>query len=60
MVFTLPNGLAGEVLNVFTEENYRGRGICSQLMNNMIDYARKNRLCRIDLMATDEGYPINK
>ncbi len=56
----LPNGLDGEVLSVYTEDEYRGQGICTQLMKNMIEYARENKLCRIDLMATEEGYPIYK
>ena len=56
----LPNGLNGEVLSVYTENEYRGKGICTQLMKNMIEYAKENRLCRIDLMATDEGYPVYK
>ena len=54
------NGLDTEVLSVYTEEGYRGRGICSQLMKNMIDYAREHKISRIDLVATDEGYPIYK
>jgi hypothetical protein len=29
-------------------------------MKNMIDYAKEKRLCRIDLNATGEGYPIYK
>ena len=56
----LPNGYDGEVLSVYTEEEYRNRGICSELINNMIEYARENKLCRVELMATDEGYPIYK
>ena len=56
----LPNGLDSEVLSVYTENEYRGQGICTQLMKNMIEYARDNSLCRIDLMATEEGYPIYK
>ena len=56
----LPNGLDGEVLSVYTENEYRGTGICTQLMKNMIEDARENRLCRIDLMATKEGYPVYK
>ena len=56
----LPNGLDGEVLSVFTENEYRGQGICTQLMKNMIEYAKEKRLCRIDLMATEEGYPVYK
>ena len=56
----LPNGLDSEVLSVYTENEYRGRGICTRLMKNMIEYARENNLCRIDLMATQDGYPIYK
>ena len=56
----LPNGLDGEVLSVFTENEYRGQGICTQLMKNMIEYAKEKRLCRIDLIATEEGYPVYK
>ena len=29
-------------------------------MSNMIDYARENDICRIDLVATKEGYPVYK
>ncbi|MBR6217245.1 MAG: GNAT family N-acetyltransferase, partial [Eubacterium sp.] len=54
------NGLDSEVLSVYTEEGYRGRGICSQLMKNMIEYAREHKISRIDLVATDDGYPIYK
>ncbi len=56
----LPNGLDGEVLSVYTEEAYRGKGICTQLMKNMIAYAKANKLCRIDLVATQDGYPLYK
>ena len=54
------NGLGGEVLSVYTETEYRGKGICTRLMKNLIEYARENKLCRIDLKATDEGYPVYK
>ena len=54
------NGLDSEVLSVYTEEKYRGKGICTKLMSNMIEYAKEHRICRIDLVATDEGYPIYK
>ena len=29
-------------------------------MKNMIDYARDHKISRIDLKATDEGYPLYK
>ena len=56
----LPNGFEGEVLSVYTEEEYRGNGICSQLIKNLIGYGKEKELCRINLMATEEGYPIYK
>ena len=54
----LPNGLEGEVLSVYTEEAYRGQGICTQLMKNLVTYAKTNDLCRIELKATEDGAPI--
>lgn len=54
----LLNGLYGEVLSVYTEPNYRGQGICTKLIKNLVEYGRKIGLGRIDLSATDEGYPI--
>ena len=55
-----PNGLDSEVLSVYTEEKYRGMGICTKLMTNMIEYAKEHQICRIDLIATDEGYSLYK
>ena len=54
----LLNGLYGEVLSVYTEPEYRGKGLCTRLMENMVEYGRKAGLGRIDLSATDDGYPI--
>ncbi len=54
----LLNGLYGEVLNVYTEPAYRGKGICTRLMQELILYGRNMGLGRIDLSATDEGYPL--
>lgn len=54
------NGLDSEALSVYTEEGYRGRGIGTNLIKNMIDFAREHKISRIDLKATDEGYPVYK
>ncbi len=54
----LLSGLFGDVLSVYTEPEYRGKGLCTQLMKNLIEYGQKRGLGRIDLKATDEGYPI--
>ena len=37
----LLNGLYGEVLSVYTEPDYRGKGICTKLMNNLVEYGKK-------------------
>lgn len=54
------NGFCGEVLSVYTKPEYRGKGLCTQLMKNLIQYAKSRGLCRVDLSATDEGHPIYK
>ena len=54
----LLNGVYGDVLSVYTEPEYRGRGLCTTLMNNLVEYGKTLGLGRIDLKATDEGYPI--
>lgn len=54
----LLNGLYGEVLSVYTEPEYRGKGLCTQLIQNLVDYGKKRGLGRVDLSATKEGYPI--
>ncbi len=54
----LLNGLYGEVLSVYTKPEYRGKGLCTRLMENLVEYGKKRGLGRIDLSATDDGYPI--
>lgn len=56
----LLNGLFGVVLNVYTECEYRGKGLCTKLMQNLVEYGSRRGLGRIDLSATKEGYPIYK
>ncbi|MDO5126740.1 MAG: GNAT family N-acetyltransferase [Eubacteriales bacterium] len=54
------NGKVGEVLNVYTEESYRHRGISTRLMKDLIKAAGERGLNRIDLSATKDGYPLYK
>ena len=54
----LLNGLYGDVLSVYTEPSYRGQGLCTALMKNLVSYARDLGLGRIDLKATDDGYSV--
>ncbi len=54
------NGLRGEVLSVYTEPEYRGKGLCTQLMKNLLAYGKDRELGRIDLSATKDGYGVYK
>ncbi|MBR6297389.1 MAG: GNAT family N-acetyltransferase [Treponema sp.] len=54
----LLNGFYGTVLSVFTENEYRGKGLCTKLMQNLIAYGKEHGLGRIDLSATNDGYRI--
>lgn len=56
----LLNGIYGDVLSVYTEHEYRGKGLCTELMKNLVEYGKNAGLGRIDLKATGEGYPIYK
>lgn len=56
----LLNGLYGEVLNVYTEKEYRGKGLCTKLIQRLVEYGKERGLGRIDLSATKDGYPIYK
>jgi len=56
----LLNGLYGEVFSVYTLPEYRGQGLCTTLMQQMVKEAKSKGLACIDLLATTEGYPIYK
>lgn len=53
-------GVIGEVLNVYTCNEYRRRGIATQLMKMLIDDAKEHRLDFLELKATKDGYPLYK
>ena len=54
------NGKVGEVLNVYTSDEYRHKGLATALMNDLIAYASENNLDHVDLSATEDGYPLYK
>ena len=56
----LINGLAGEVLSVIVDKDYRNRGIAYNLMTNLINFSKERKLCRIDLRATEKGFFLYK
>ncbi len=57
---TFPTGKVGNVMNVFTLEQYRRKGIAARVMKMLIDYAESSRLDFLELKATSDGYPLYK
>lgn len=55
-----PTGKVGNVLNVFTLEQYRRKGIAARVMKMLIEYAEKIKLDFLELKATSDGYPLYK
>lgn len=45
---------------LYTLDVYRHKGIASALMKNLLDYAQKNNLNRVDLSVTKDGYLLYK
>ena len=52
---TICDGRQGIILNVFTEPEWRRRGIAVLLMNTIIEWSRNQRLDGLVLHASDEG-----
>jgi len=55
-----PTGKIGNVLNVFTIEQYRRKGIAAHVMKMLMDHAENIRLDFLELKATADGYPMYK
>ena len=43
------------ILNVYTERDYRLRGIARKIMQTMIDWCKREGLARVTLHASDDG-----
>jgi GNAT superfamily N-acetyltransferase len=54
------SGIVGYVTNVFTRKEYRGRGVGTQLMNELNELGRKKRIDKLHLGATADGAGIYK
>ena len=52
------NGLSGEVRGVYTLPEYRGQGIATQIMRNLVAYGRKRKLSKIQLESTEQGHSV--
>jgi GNAT superfamily N-acetyltransferase len=57
-VSTIGEGQQGTIVNVFTEPQWRRRGIAGLLVQEIIIWSRKEQLDRFILHASDEGRSI--
>jgi GNAT superfamily N-acetyltransferase len=51
----IDKGREALVANVYTEPDWRRRGIAALLMRHVLDYTREHRIQRVRLHASDEG-----
>jgi len=51
-------GKTGTLLNVFTYPSYRGRGVATQVIREIIAEAKKLGVSAIELLATPAGKPL--
>lgn len=56
--FSHPSGERAHLMNVYTEKDYRRRGIARQLVNMLIGDARAHGATEISLDATESGRPL--
>ena len=56
--FSHSSGKRAHLMNVYTEENYRRRGIAKHLVNMLIGDARAHGATEISLDATESGRPL--
>ena len=51
----ISQGREGLVANVYTEPDWRRRGVATLLMRHLLDYIREHRIERVRLHASDDG-----
>jgi GNAT superfamily N-acetyltransferase len=56
--FEIPGGKTGYILNMFTVKEFRKNGICTLLLQKLINEANQKKLDRIELRATKDGEPV--
>lgn len=53
-----PTGKRAHIMNVFTNANYRRRGIARQMITMLLDDARGRGVTYVSLDATENGRPL--
>ena len=53
-----PSGLRGHLMNVYTKQQYRLRGIARKMLEMLINEAKEKGATEISLDTTTEGRPL--
>lgn len=53
-------GFEGYILNVYTERSYRGKGFAFKIINELINYSKRNQIKRIWLDSSKDGEQLYK
>jgi GNAT superfamily N-acetyltransferase len=53
--YTCPNGKVGYIMNMYTKEPYRRRGVARALFEKMLEEGRSSGVSKFILHATDNG-----
>lgn len=56
--FTNRGGLKGYITNIYTDPEYRGQGVATQMLSILEDRMREQGVCRIWLEASKWGKPV--
>jgi GNAT superfamily N-acetyltransferase len=56
--FNLIPGRTGYILNMFTLPDFRGKGICSEILKQLIEFGKSLKIQKFELHATKMGGPI--
>ena len=49
------SGLEGYILNIYTSAQFRKCGFANQILDNIIEYSRKNNIKRLWLSSSEQG-----
>lgn len=56
--FKNPVGKIGHVMNMYTIKNFRRNGICTAILNKLVESAKQLGVNAFELHASEEGMPV--
>jgi ribosomal protein S18 acetylase RimI-like enzyme len=59
IIFDIFSGKKGSLEDLVVDENHRGKGIATKLMNYAVDFARKEGLARLDFTSNPKRVEAN-